>query len=410
MKHITHIMKNTTKQIKTIKQSTTTQKQQPKKTSKVKTLPKPVKPAFNPKKVGKTKPIASPIIRKPLKSKESERGAVRMPAVTKNEPPADQIQRRLKGKSPWYQSIQFPAQNADVKIPDSNGCDTGTLQCYQQVSVPINANGVAGVRITSPYPNAYANDSDLGSNYQVTDGTLSTSVSPQWGNGTEVGKHIALKTNPTLQSCAQGVRIVSACVMGEIETTSLNDSGEGCAFQTPFDVPPGSTTPYADLVAKFGSSTLPNNKKKSLISRWYPTQMMKRAGESGEQTVSYQDFVDPTLDGGNLVVEWEIGMVFVGLAASAGACKFIICINYEFIPLLNVIDIVSTTPSPVDPQEEALVMNWIAETPSSGVITDKVISTAPQPTKVESNESGFGMFFDVLTELAPYVGGVLSLL
>lgn len=333
----------------------------------------------------------------------------------------DQMHNRLQKKSPWYSSILDPKQNADVKIPDENGCDTGTMQMVKLVTVPISANGVAGVRVCSPYPNLLNTGSALGSNYQVTN-PLSTSSSLQWGNGgATMGTMIAFSdTNGTLQACTQGVRIVSACVTGTVETSTLNDSGEGCAFLTPFDVDgielgaASSAVLYADTANKFGSSTIAINKHKNLVSRWFPTQRTENSDSVIEalDTFDYKAFVDPALTSNTEWVPWEFGVVFVGMTASSGNCKFEIIINYEFIPLLNTMNIIDSAKSPVDPQEEQLVETWLPDLPKTGIISDKQLTVAPSASAVpEPGEgTGFGMFFDVVKEILPIATGVLSML
>lgn len=378
---------------------------------------KPVQPQKAPKKVGapvKKQPVAKRTVanlkvQAPLKRTEKSNSPMKdMKMPKKGTTSEDQIQNRLKKKSPWYQSLVDPKHNAGVKIPDENGCETGTMQLVQHVPVTIGANGCAGLRVTYPYPNLHNSGSALGSNFQITNAATSTSGNAHWGNGTVDGNMIAFKSNSTLQASTQGVRIVSASITATPECTDLNDSGEGCAFQTPFDVD-NVNVAYNDIVNKFGSATLANNKKKALISRWYPTQMSDDQ-EGVFKSMSYKDFVDPNLSADGEAVEWEFGIIYSGFPASSGTVKFEIIINYEFIPSLNTIDILDVAPSPIDPQEEMLVENWVQDIPSGGVVSDKQVTDAPAPTKVEDNGSGFGMFFDVIQELVPVATGLLSLI
>lgn len=327
------------------------------------------------------------------------------------------IHERLQKKSPWYQSIIDPKHHADVKIPDENGCDTGTLQMVLPVTVPVNANGVAGLRVTSPYPNMLGGH---GYNYQKTN-PLSTGSSIQWGDGATLGNYIGfVDSNDALQAYSQGVRIVSASVTGFTEVTTLSDSGEGTAFVTPFDMlgqrgttTPSYTVPYADIVKNFGSSTIPNNKHKNIISRWFPTQKVaQNQGDTSTLTVSYKDFCEPNTVDANNYIAWEFGCVFVGLPASSGNAKFEIVINYEYIPVSNAVNIIDAGKSPVDPQEEQLVEAWLPAVPKTGIVSDKAVSSAPSASPIEEpgGGTGFGLFFDVLQELVPLATGALALL
>ena len=75
-----------------------------------------------------------------------------------------------------------PIRGGGVKIPDPVGTDTGTYQHVENVSVGVNANGIAGLRIITPYINNYhyGGDDNDGSNYQITSDT-STLSNLKWG-------------------------------------------------------------------------------------------------------------------------------------------------------------------------------------------------------------------------------------
>jgi hypothetical protein len=101
----------------------------------------------------------------------------------------------------------------------------------------------------------------------------------------------------------------------------------------------------------------------------------------------------------------------VGVGLEPGSIvKFKVCLNYEFVPRFSIMDLIGAQPSPEDLQEEELVINWTADLPKSGSVSIKEATKAPTISVVEDNGSGFGMFFDVIQELAPYALKALPML
>ena len=250
----------------------------------------------------------------------------------------------------------------------------------------------------------------------------STGSSITWGNGAVAGQQIRFKeSNDALQAYSQGVRIVSACVTSQTEVTTLTDSGEGTAFVTPFDLLGGRgnttpvwTVPYADIVKNFGSCTIPNNKKKNLVARWFPTKRtLENHTDTGLNAFDYTSFIDPSINSPDDWPAWEFGIVHVGLPTTgSGIVRFEIIINYEFIPIANAVNIIDAQPFPVDPQEEALVETRLPDMPKAGTVPDKTITSPAATSQVEEpgGGTGFGMFFHVLEELAPLAIGALAAL
>jgi hypothetical protein len=330
---------------------------------------------------------------------------------------ADSIQSRLKKKSPWFDSIMSPISGGGVKIPDPIGTNTGTYQHVQNVTVGVNAAGISGLRICSPYINQFVKTSANGSNYQVT-GTTSTLATTNWGpGGAIVGDMIAFNAIPALMKAnAQSHRVVSAAVTAQAEISSLNDSGEMCSFVTPFRCN-AAAVPYSSLTAQWDSAILPVNAKKPLIARWYPVQSDwdpftgSAYVPGGDSFISYQDFVNPFQGIAPELgcIPWEFGIICTGMAASTGVVRFQIIVNYEFIPATSTA-MVTQAPSPIDPMEEQLVNGWVASTPMTGIVSQFQAAQAPADSKVPEEETGFGMFADVVKQLVPIAVKGLSML
>jgi hypothetical protein len=324
----------------------------------------------------------------------------------------DKIQERLKKKSPWFDSLTNPTGGATVKIPDAIGVATGTYQFFQEVSVAVNANGLAGLRVLTPYLNSIVDTGGgVGSNYQTT--TTASAITPDlaWGYpGAATGGGFAgFAGNQTLAPNIRGLRIVSGSVCGYSETTSLTDKGEITGFSVPF----GSNTAadYNSVLASYGASSVAVNQRKPMQSLWYPVSVRNQT--SG--TIDYRDFISPEVttfyssSNPTGIPIWTFGVIGIGLEP-ASVLKFKICINYEFIPKQNIMDIISADASPTDLQEEELVIDWVSDLPKSGTISAKRASEAPTISSVEENGSGFGMFFDVLEELVPYAAKAAPML
>jgi hypothetical protein len=328
--------------------------------------------------------------------------SVKRPGANRKAVSAEQIQKRLKRKSPWYASIMDPLANAEVKIPDETGLETGTLQVVTRVAITATANGLACLRIICPYVNSGPLGDSNGYNYQVADVT-STSNNVIWSDGATPGNAVGFEDAAAIKDFSQGIRVVSASVALQPEMSSLNDQGEMISFIAPFlNSPGGSPTTMAQM---YGSSITPVNTKHAAIARWVPYAYEK---------YDYKQFMDPyeTQVGiGGTTPPWTLGVVAHGLQTGA-AVSGLIVVNYEFLPELNVANIVQSSPSPTDTMESELVLNWVQDAPVTGTVPTREISRSPSAAKLNHDDdvSGFGMFFNVLEELAPIAMGALSLL
>lgn len=333
------------------------------------------------------------------------------------------IQGRLKKKSPWFSSIMEPIKGGGVKIPDPVGTDTGTFQHVENVSVAVGTNGVAGLRIISPYINNYKYGAadDEGSNYQVTH-TEALTTDLQWSETQAAippgrGAMPFARVPAMMKATAQSHRIVSASLLAQPEVSTLADAGEMCAFVKPYDVN-DSDVPYATLQSQWDSALMPVNAHKPLMARWYPVKsdyelfdtITSNPDAAGEPPViGYDDFIDPNVIHDGIiadqgVIPWEIGIVCTGMTPSTGVVRFQIVVNYEFIPLTQN-TMIDAQPSPIDPTEEQLVCSWVSDCPVTGVVSQKVASSAQEASTVaeRSEPSGFGMIYNVVEEMMPLI-------
>jgi uncharacterized protein YdcH (DUF465 family) len=347
--------------------------------------------------------------------------------VGKSGAPID-IQSRLKKKSPWFASIMDPLANGGVKIPDPVGTDTGTYQHVENVSVGVNVNGIAGLRVCSPYINRYDAGDPVGSNYQTTTNTgvsggPSSLSNLAWGAGAATQLMQAFARIPEMmQSVAQSHRVVSAWVVAQPEVSTLSDAGEMCAFVKPFDCNPYSVD-YSTLQSQWDTALMPVNQHKPLAARHYPLSSdyfpfngNSTQPEEGQEppTISYQDFMDPNIagqsDNGTGVIPWEFGVVCTGMTPNTGVVRFTIVVNYEYIPKTSTGSISGATKDRNDVTESNLVSSWVSDCPVTGVVPQSTVSRAPAACSIPEEPSGFGMMFNVIEEMLPLMGKAAAMI
>jgi hypothetical protein len=303
----------------------------------------------------------------------------------------DQIQRRLKNKSPWYQSIIDPLHGADCKIPDSTGVETGTLQLVQRVALTVPANGTTGLRTSCLHPNKYS--TGFAHNFQPLSDVIAGVV--YWGTPA------AFDTQDPLAAYSQGVRVVSASIFMQSEASLATNGGVFTGYNIPIDQVLSSALTVDDYQNQYKASLIPINNNEPVIVRWYP---VKKDGWA------YDQFYEASA--ASISTEsapWnELGVIISG--ASVGAVyEATIVVNYEFIPHYNAINILDASPSPSDAMETDLVENWVQEMDVSTITTNKKMATSPSSVQPSHDDdvSGFGMFFNVIAELAPLALGLL---
>lgn len=309
---------------------------------------------------------------------------------------SDLIEKRLKNKSPWYQSITDPLHGADCKIPDETGVETGTLQLVQTGLVQANAQGLAGISVHCPYPNS-AGAAGAATNY-ATLNAAATLASMTYNNG------LPFDTQSALASYAKCVRVVSACCIMVPESALANNAGELLGFSEPFTS--YAPTTYDEYSNNYKTAIVPINNNRPVCTRWYPATV---------QHMDFKQFFIPTNAflgvEDNRTPNWTFGVLAYGPPAifSGVNLRWRIIVNYEFIPQYNAINILDARPSPTDAQETDLVENWVQSMEPSSMAVTKQVTSPPSSVSPshDDEETGFGMAFHVLGELLPFALALL---
>lgn len=272
------------------------------------------------------------------------------------------------------------------------------------VTVPDIANGAAGAKCISPYVNsAYVSEypAYIGANYQITCSDT-TALQIHWGTGGPIankGSWFQFNGADDLKAITNAHRIVSACMIVQPEASSLHNEGEICLFSVPFAGIENNV--YADYMNHYKSVVVPCNTNKPSVVRWYPISRQDWNFKAFQRTdgtaLSYDDAVEQ-----DSCPAWEFGFVTSGMAGGT-VIRYTIVVNYEFVPTLNTLNVLDASPSPNDVMEMDLVESWVQDMPVAKPISVTAASSSPsgvQP-RHEDDNTGFGMFFNVLTELAP---------
>jgi hypothetical protein len=301
------------------------------------------------------------------------------------------LNKRLKSKSTWYQSIVNPAQGGGAKLPDDVGLETGTLQMVLESSMVTNTANFAGFRTTTLYPNKI---STVGENYHTID-AASTPTTIAWGPTQP------FPTNASLAQFSVGVRIVSAVMYAQPETSLADAAGEIVAGFIPWGI---TTSPLLDdYRIRYGASIIPLNNNRAVKTIWTPVS---------RDLDTYASFFDPLHSGygyGPGDCPYWCFYAFVDGATRPGlSVRIKIIVNYEFIPHYNSIDIISANPSPVDEVEQGMVEGWVSQLSATGLATMKEITDNPGTSAVDKAEesqtnSGFGMAFEFIKESIPFI-------
>jgi len=299
----------------------------------------------------------------------------------------EQIQNRLKKKSPWYASIVDPIKGADCKVPDDTGVDTGTLQMVQKFQANVDAGGTCGIRLKTPYP--YSGGVATPFDYIVT-GTLPGDV-----DFTDTGSVPEAFT--ALKAYSDGVRVVSAAIYCQSDAALSSNEGMMVGYVNPFgdSLYPADTT-TTELMNSFKAATVPINSGKACVAKWYPIRKNDK---------NYRSFYNPGADITQMPY-YEMGVLVTGAHYSGGVGStftFTTVVNYEFTPTSNTLNILGAKSSPQDEMEESLVTLWTQDMEIAGAVNNTTPSRSPESVSPshEDDESGFGMFFNVITELMP---------
>lgn len=315
------------------------------------------------------------------------------------------MEKRLQKRSPWYSSLRDPMQGGGARIPDLTGINTATLQSVQVFSVTTNAAGLNAFGIVSPY---VCNSGAVVNVFQQAAGSLSTALT--WA-AAGTGK---LACQDPLIAVAQSLRVVSAAIYAEYEGSTLNDTGEVTSFVLPYEPFINSTgiaQNYAAFQANYASSVTPLNKARSrpVVSYWFPIS---------SNTWEYSDFQNtdniewsrlPTSGTSAYSPFWSFGHIMTGITGTP-TVKYTVVINYEFVPRINTVNYISSSPSPIDPLEEQFVEQWVQTDAQTGITSNKLADVQPGSQKVDEAEQGmtasnmFGMLGSIVKEILPLVG------
>lgn len=320
------------------------------------------------------------------------------------------IQKRLQKQSPWYQSIVDPMHGADAKIPDETGVDTGVVQIVHRQTFETRSNGTGGLKLLTPYINQAGepNYSTLYSrniqyfNPAVLDDSFTWGAHKQADETWQAGLARPLEGSQDLLAITDQHRIVSCAIYVQPECSLANNQGELCLFMDPWSQ---TTSPnYSDYVNSYKSVVIPLNSNKPSLVRWWPEDR-SFLGFKGFYSTDGRTPLDGTaeIDGYPL---WGLGIIAFGCDTEKPVTiRCTIVVNYEFIPKYNTLNVLAASPSPQDMTEVELVGNWTQDLPSGTIVSQKVASSSPsvvEPVHGENDSgTGFGMFFNVVKELAP---------
>lgn len=323
------------------------------------------------------------------------------------------MEKRLQKRSPWYMSLRDPVQGAGARIPDLTGINTATFQSVQVVSVTTNAAGMNGLQIISPY----ICNTPTGIRQICPINTAATPSAVLWATAATGGNSsIQLAAQNTIVAVAQSHRVVSAAIFAEYEGATLSDTGEATSFVAPYENATSSvaiTQTYSSFQANYGSSVVPLNKARSrpLVSYWFPISL-NTWEYSDFQSTDNGEWNDKSTNGtNNFSPFWSFGHIMTGITGTP-TVKYIIVINYEFVPRFNTLDYIAASPSPIDPIEEQLVEQWVQQDAQTGMSNNKLVDVQPGAQKTDEASQGmsasnmFGMFGSIVKEVLP----MLSLL
>jgi len=319
---------------------------------------------------------------------------------------SEQIQRRLKGKSPWYSSIMDPLHGADCKIPDTTGEETGTIQLIQKATVIANGNGMAGLRILTPYINE-GSDTSTSINYQIPTPTASISpINIAWGDGANIGFNYGYPFTGAadIQGVTNAHRVVSMEMIVEHEASGLNNQGEMNLAAVPWQT--AGSPLYSDHQNLYSAVQIPLNQNKPAVVRWFP--MNRQAFNYTAFQYTNCDEVGQDDEPDTSAPVWTLEFLANG-CASGITFKITMVVNYEFLPIYNTLNILSLSPSPVDVEEEQLVGNWVETMPVAEPGSDKRVNSSASTVSPQHGDepTGFGMIANVISEIIPFVSLLL---
>lgn len=325
------------------------------------------------------------------------------------------IHKRLKKKSPWFQSIQDPLHGADAKIPDETGVETGTTQLVERMTVTTNGAGVCGLRVVSPF----INDGNLAASDAETDGWNWQHVDPvagvssiKWGANNETGSFVwhkgaAFSGVSELKRITNMHRVVSAALYVQPEPDGLTNKGEYTLFMQPYGTT--DSPDYNNYLNYYKSVPIPlSSPQPNGRICWVPFYRNDWNYKSFVRTNGTTAALDDDHD--QCYPMWTFGMVTNGCNESV-TFRITVVVNYEFIPTYNTLNVIDASPSPEDAQEVELVETWVQDMDVARPVGERAVSSSPStvtPQHGETDEgTGFGMFFNVVKEILPFAAMLL---
>lgn len=321
-------------------------------------------------------------------------------------PKGKRVDGNLKKSSPWYTSITDPLHGADVKIPDEVGVETGTIQIVEKIVFTHTTSPTrlhTGFRIMSPFINSAPSGSDSANGYNYQFVAIDNGVDGiQWGNGLgPAGAAMPFTGVSELKGIAGSHRVVSAGLYIQSEAATAFQTGEMILYCDPYELTAGlEVSEYANL---YKASIIPLNQNRTGKVHWFPIVKEINGVSPGSATddddYNFKSFCNLTAFD---VMPWEMGVIING-APEGTVFRVTVVVNYEFIPLYNVLNLLDASPSPKDIMESELVLRWVQDDPPTGVISDALIDKPASASRVQhdDDETGFGMMFNVIKELAP---------
>jgi hypothetical protein len=203
-----------------------------------------------------------------------------------------------------------------------------------------------------------------------------------------------------IQSITNMHRIVSAALYIQPEPSLATDQGEMTVWVSPFR--DFSSPQYIDYANLYKSVIIPLNANKASCVRWFPIARQDWSYKTFCRTNGREATDDDISE--KAYPFWQLGVATEGCAPGI-SIRVTMVINYEFIPTNNTLNVLGASPSPQDVTEVDLVENWVQDMPIGNAIPQSQAAKSPSNTPVEhgSNDAGtgFGMFFNVVKELAP---------
>jgi len=263
------------------------------------------------------------------------------------------FRKRMQAESRYLATILDPFNVTGVKVPDEHCMPTAVAHC--RAWAPFAAN--TGIDQVFGFAVAVGQlDTGATSLYSVS--TTSTGGAITW-NG--VGPKSYQNTFANLVS---QLRPVSSALKLQYLGTELNLSGKFIPFFIPSMAAITGTTILPTTVANaelltYSDSIPIQSNRRSCTVRWLPQDTQSRAfGGLGATTVN--------INNNN---KGYIGILMYGTNQSSTASpgEAIWCENFEFCPSNNLVNLISTSASPSDPIEMAVVNNAVAHAPDISV-------------------------------------------